>query len=110
MMTDQNIWLNVSVSVSFFKAGKFQHVAVKKKCRAEDRFCLLSFLGMFICSFKNAFPKLHSDFSNENLGVMVLQVLFVIPATGIPFLVVLVINMERRSNTNLYVWSDLSVA
>lgn len=31
MMTDQNIWLNVSVSVSFFKAGKFQHVAVKKK-------------------------------------------------------------------------------
>lgn len=41
MMTDQNIWLNVSVSVSFFKTGKFQHVAVKS--RAEDRFCLLSF-------------------------------------------------------------------
>lgn len=29
MMTDQNIWLSVSVSVSFFKTWKLQHITVK---------------------------------------------------------------------------------
>lgn len=49
---------------------------------------------MFIHSFKNAFPKLYPDFGNENFGAIVFQVL-ALPATGIPFLMVLVINMDE---------------
>ena len=68
MMTDQNIWLSISVSVSFIKTGKHQHATVKKKKNADGVSLFSEFLSLldsftylrshFFCLFVLLYPKL----------------------------------------------------